>query len=202
MVTAAILAGGHATRLGGADKSALVIDGETILARLRRQLESVTPQVVLVGGTVRGSHASGLPIVPDRYLGAGPLAGIHAALAEAPSSHVLVLACDLPFVTGSFLTHLTRLRDRADAVVPRDAHGRRHPLCAVYAAGLAPAVAACLDAGRRRVTDLLDAITVHLVDVAALPAFGRETELLTNVNTPDDYRRAAAGSSDGAPLRA
>ena len=110
MVTAAILAGGHATRLGGADKSALVVGGETILTRVLRQLESVTSQVVLVGGAVRGSHASGLPIVPDRYANAGPLAGIHAALAEAPSSHVLVLACDLPFVTAPFLTHLTRLR--------------------------------------------------------------------------------------------
>ncbi|HEV2986075.1 MAG TPA: NTP transferase domain-containing protein [Vicinamibacterales bacterium] len=41
MRSAAILAGGHASRFGGRDKAALVIDGQTILARQVAELSEV-----------------------------------------------------------------------------------------------------------------------------------------------------------------
>ncbi len=48
MPTAAILAGGRAARFGGRDKSALVIDGRSILERQITELLRVTDDVLLV----------------------------------------------------------------------------------------------------------------------------------------------------------
>jgi len=49
MSTAAILTGGRAARFGGRDKSALVIEGRSILERQIMELLHVTDDVRLVG---------------------------------------------------------------------------------------------------------------------------------------------------------
>ena len=48
-LAAAILTGGRARRLGGADKSALRVGGRAILARQLDVLRTVTPHVFVVG---------------------------------------------------------------------------------------------------------------------------------------------------------
>ena len=45
MLSVAILAGGDARRFGGRDKSALVVDGRTILERQIAELSTVTPDL-------------------------------------------------------------------------------------------------------------------------------------------------------------
>lgn len=201
MVTAAILAGGRATRLGGADKSALLVDGMTVLDRQMAALRPLTPRIMLVTDHARRFTGAPVPVVRDLHPGVGPLGGLHTALHAAATTHVLILACDLPFVTHAFLAHLAGLRGDADAIVPRDAVGR-HPLCAVYATRLASRVARSLDAGMRRMTDLLDAIDVHEVSPATVATFDPDGRLLTNLNTPDDLARTAAAAALPAPVRA
>jgi len=44
MVTAAILAGGRATRFGGRDKSTLLVEGQTIFDRQLAELKAFAPQ--------------------------------------------------------------------------------------------------------------------------------------------------------------
>jgi molybdenum cofactor guanylyltransferase len=61
--------------------------------------------------------------------GAGVWGGLYTALIEAPTEQVLVIACDMPFLTAPFLFHLASLGAKVDAVVRRDADGL-HPLCA------------------------------------------------------------------------
>ena len=52
MHSAAILAGGGATRFGGRNKSALVVDGATMLDRQLDALAPVTDDVMIVGRDV------------------------------------------------------------------------------------------------------------------------------------------------------
>ena len=47
--SAAILAGGQATRFGGRDKSALLVDGRTILDRQLAALAPLTDDLMIVG---------------------------------------------------------------------------------------------------------------------------------------------------------
>ena len=201
MVTAAILAGGRATRLGGGDKSALLIGGVSVLERQVSLLRHIASHVVIIADDARRFAHAGVPVLADRHRQCGPLGGLHTALRESPSSHVLVVACDLPFLTRSFLTHLTGLCTDVDAVVPRDATGP-HPLCAVYASRLAPHLERRLDAGLRKMTDLLATLTVYDVGPDALAPFDPDGDLLTNLNTPEDYERARTRAAVPAPVRA
>ncbi len=185
----AILAGGRARRFGGADKSALIVGGRRIVERQLDLLRRLTSPVFIVGPSPERYASLGVPVVPDRVEGAGPLGGLWTALAASATPRVLVLACDLPLVTEPVLRGLVETLDRhpeADAVVPRDAAGR-HPLSACYRTRCAPALAARIAAGRLAVRDALADLVVVEVGPEELRELDPGGRALTNVNTPEDY---------------
>jgi molybdopterin-guanine dinucleotide biosynthesis protein A len=190
MPTAAILAGGRAARFGGRDKSALVIDGRSILDRQIAELLRVTDDVLVVGAEKGTCTRPLVRLIPDRVSGCGPLGGLDAALAAARDAVVAIVACDMPFVTAAFLNHLLDLAREADAVVPRTERGY-HPLCAAYTRACQPAVARRLADRRLKMTGLLEELHVREVTPVEIDAFGDRHRLLANVNTPADYEQFA-----------
>jgi molybdopterin-guanine dinucleotide biosynthesis protein A len=191
MWTAAILAGGQARRLGGLDKSALAVGALTVLQRQLAALDALTPHILIVGRE-RLDGEPRLRTVPDRIAAAGALGGIYTALLEAPTDLVLVIACDMPFLTAAFLELLAvraETEPDADAIVPRDDRGR-HPLCAAYRRRAAAAFKTRIDAGELRVLDALGAVAVREIGPDEIAAHDHDGRLLLNVNTPDDYARA------------
>src|SRR4051812_26606740 len=147
MWTAAILAGGQARRLGGRDKSALQVGAASILDHQLSVLRELTPEILLVGREPLGAEQTAVRTVPDRVPGAAALGGLYTALIEARTDQVIVLACDMPFVTGPFIALLASIGDAnpdADVVLPRDAQGR-HPLCASYRTRIAPLIRRHID---------------------------------------------------------
>jgi len=197
MPTAAILAGGRAARFGGRDKSALVIDGRSILERQIAELLRVTDDVLVVGAEMgpgrflfEAAHQEStrplFRLVPDRTPGCGPLGGLDAALAAARDDVVAIVACDMPFVTSAFLNHLLDLAREADAVVPRTERGY-HPLCAAYTRACHPAVARRLADRQLKMTGLLEEVRVRELTAREIDVFGDRHRLLANVNTPADF---------------
>jgi molybdopterin-guanine dinucleotide biosynthesis protein A len=183
MASAAILMGGAARRLGGRDKSAVVVGGLTIFERQLRALHGVTDDIMTIGGTPRRHpHCRS---VADRRSGLGPLAGLEAALEQARDDRVLLLACDMPCVTTPLLAYLTGLAPGAEAIVPKTDRGY-HPLCAVYDRRCLEAVRRRLDAGALALQGLLQDITVRIVEAPELTQFGPESRLFANANTPSD----------------
>ena len=188
MWSAAILAGGQARRFGGRDKGALIVDGQTIRDRQLDVLRSVASEILVVGSTVAPLGAiPGTRAVRDLVAGGGPLAGLHAALAEAAGAATIVVACDMPFVTAPLLRHLLALTADADAVVPGTSRGY-HPLCAAYTPACLAPIARRLTDGRLKMTDFLQDVRARIVTASDLEPFGDPARLLTNVNTPADYR--------------
>lgn len=191
MFTAAILAGGQARRLGGIDKAGLRVGSDTIVESQLALLRRLTPHILIVANDMTRFTDAQVPVVPDALAGAGALGGLHSALVHAPVDPVLVIACDMPFLTAPFLTHMVDALGDADAVVPRTARGR-HPLCAVYARRIAPHLQRRIESRHLRVLDALDGLSVREVAPDALAALDPEDRLLVNINTPDDYREACS----------
>lgn len=191
MTSAAILAGGHARRFGGRDKSRLVVEGATILDRQIAVLGQLSDDVMLVGAAGNASPAALARPVADRIAGKGPLGGLDAALAAARYPAVILVACDMPFLRADFLEYLASFAPAADAVVPRTERGY-HPLCAVYTRACHPFVERALSAGRLRMIDLLDEVSVRDVGVDEIERFGPRAELLANVNSPAEFEELGA----------
>ena len=190
--SAAILAGGRATRFGGRDKSALVVDGQTILDRQLAALGPLTDEVLIVGGDAAPGGAA-RPI-PDLVPGCGPLGGLHAALTAARGDAVFLVACDMPYLSSAFIAHLFSLAAGADVVVPQSERGY-HPLCAVYTRACLEPAAARLAERRLRMREFVDGLRTRVVPLEDIRPFGDPDRLLTNVNTPADY--AGLGALQG-----
>jgi len=85
-VTALILAGGRALRLGGVDKCTLLVGVSTLLERRIRSLAPLVKEILIVGGdpagAAKGAAAVGVEvrIVRDEPGCIGPLAGLSAGL--------------------------------------------------------------------------------------------------------------------------
>jgi molybdopterin-guanine dinucleotide biosynthesis protein A len=132
----AILAGGEATRLPG--KLELEAGGAPLLLRVLRNVRGERETVI----ACKGSFAPELdalldvPLVVDRWVRRGPLAGFLSALTALRAPRVFALAGDAPFVDGAFLQRLEdAFRTGDEAVVPVHfgAGGEQlEPLCALY----------------------------------------------------------------------
>jgi molybdopterin-guanine dinucleotide biosynthesis protein A len=185
LVAGVILAGGRASRMGGRDKAFAAVAGEPIVARTVRVFRALFPQVIVSTNRPERFAAFGVETVADRFPGAGPLAGIHAAMLASRYPHVFVAACDMPGLDPDVIRVVVERIGTADAVVPRW-EGDVEPLHAVYALRALPAVEAALESGRNAMRDFLGTVQVEWVDEAELRALRGAAASLTNVNTPED----------------
>ncbi|MDP7339015.1 MAG: molybdenum cofactor guanylyltransferase [Vicinamibacterales bacterium] len=188
-VTAAIIAGGRAQRLGGLDKSDLVIGGRRIIDRQLSVLGHVAEHILIVSNDHHRFRASGLRVCADLIPGSGPLGGLYTALVRSPTASTIVVACDLPFLTVPFLGHLAARAGGTDAAIPRTAAGLQ-PLCAVYDRACIEPIRARLERGELRVSGLGDVVRVTDIGPSEIAQFDPDGTLFCNVNTPDDHARA------------
>ena len=188
MCTAAILAGGRARRLGGRSKALLSIGDQRIIDHQIAVMRTVADEFAVVTADTDRYSALGVPVWADLISDSGPLGGIYTALVNATSSHTLVVASDMPFVTASFLKYLVRVGQDVDVAIPRTTDGYQ-PLCACYAGTCASVIRRHIESGTLKVTDLLSEVSVHEIGPAELEPFDPDERLFFNVNTPDDYAR-------------
>lgn len=135
---------------------------------------------VLVVGPASGTD---LPTVDDAR--EGPLRALVAgADALGGARPVLVLACDLPFVSAELLRFVAHARGDADAAVPV-LGGRDQPLAACYSPAALDRARALVADGRDAMRDLLAAIAVRRIPeeewTRVAPA-----QSLSDVDTPEE----------------
>ena len=171
----------------GRTKALIEIDGVAMAARVAAALGSAgCSQVVAYGGDPDELAPLGLPVLPDRYPGTGPLGGVLGVLElfeshEQPVAGVFVVACDLPALTGRSLGGMVQVaRDRPDIDVVVARTSAIEPACAIWKPVAAGRIRRCFENGERALHAAiarLDSIEVE-VDAAAL----------RNINTPDELR--------------
>lgn len=188
----AILAGGQARRMGGEPKGLLHVGQSRIIDRVHAALAATCSRVILLANAPEADRwLPDIEVVRDRQPGAGPLAGLDAALRAAAGDDVLLVAWDMPFVTAPVLETITRSGRGFDAVVPSvPSAGGLQPTCAWYAAAVAPVVEAHLGRGHRAMRELLAAVRVAIIGEAALRELGEPADLFMNVNDPAELERA------------
>ena len=190
-----VLAGG-ASRRFGRDKALVEFDGEPLIARLCRTLQTATLAPVRIIGDAAKYSQIGIECIADRWPGEGPLGGIITALeAGYPSasqdSSSLIIGCDMPFLTSEWLRHIAEraVASRAEVVVPESTYGLE-PLCACWRASAAPALTRAFEGGVRRVTEAMKQLSMEVLDAADWKRFDNFDRLFWNMNTPADHQEA------------
>jgi len=187
-LAAAILAGGDARRLGGANKATLVVGGAQIVDRQLDALREVASAVFVVGRDAPAWSARGLAVVPDDVPGAGALGGILTAITRSPSDRTLVVACDMPFLSAGLLRRMAAV-EHADLVIPKSARGYE-PLCAIYSRACAADIRARITRGALEASALPQGVRIAELGPEILAPYDPDGLLFVNVNTPHDYERA------------
>jgi len=154
-VTSIILAGGKNLRLGR-HKAFESINGKSIIERVIGRLESLSERMLIVTSSENtkfpfiGKSEVVIDLEPDR----GPLGGIYTGLLASNSSHIIAVACDMPFLNTDLLRYMIDISGDYDAVVPRLDDGKVEPLHAVYSRR-------CLDNMQEQVEN--NQLKVHLL---------------------------------------
>jgi len=128
--TVAILIGGDSSRMG-VDKATFEVDGIAMAQRVAQAaVEAGAQEILLVGGTqAKAKKLTGV-WKKDLFPGLGPLGGVITAVKSAQNDAVVVLSCDMPFLTGSVITSLVNGLQDAQATVGRT--DRLNWLCAAW----------------------------------------------------------------------
>jgi molybdopterin-guanine dinucleotide biosynthesis protein A len=192
MWTGAILAGGHARRLGGLNKAGLILQpgGASVLDRQLTRLRRVVDRTIIIANDAERFSGSGVPVIPDVVPGHGALGGLYTAV-HAGSEWTLVVACDMRFVSEPLLAHLVSVGKSFDIAIPRTARGYE-PLCATYSRRSAVELRRLIEEKRFRLSEVarIPGLTIREVGSDELERFGPEDVLFFNLNTPDDHARA------------
>lgn len=206
----AIIAGGTSRRLG-TDKRLVRVEGQTLLARSVTTLRAVVDDlhVVIASDADRDVVRTALgpanmpgpsvAIESDLRPGEGPAAGLETALAVARHEIVLVVATDHPWLSPAVLGLLLEraVNSSAMAVALEGSRGPE-PLLAVYRRDALVQVRACLDAGTRRLQDVLSTLHPTTVSSEEWRALDPQGLILEDVDSPADLRRL---ESRAAPRR-
>lgn len=182
--SAVILAGGKSSRMGR-DKAALSLGDQTLLQRQVELVHQLHPEAVYVSGGVRHMAQTDCQVLPDNFIGQGPLAGIEAALSVMTSPMLLVLAVDLPRMNLAALRWLIEQGSETVGVAPRTSNSVE-PLVALYPKASLGLLRSALQSGRNAArvfaSECVAAGWARWVDVPAelRPDF-------TNCNTPEEW---------------
>lgn len=184
-ITGVILAGGQGRRMGGVDKGLQPLRGKPLAQWV---LERLMPQVseVLINANQNADRYGefGHPVIADRIAGfAGPLAGLHAALATASHPLVVTAPCDSPFLPHDLVTRLLAGLRQADAdLAVAVTGGRQQPVFCLCRRELHTHLEDYLQQGGRKVDHWY--ATLRVVEVH----FDDRIEAFDNLNTPEQLR--------------
>ncbi|MDE0074203.1 MAG: molybdenum cofactor guanylyltransferase [Gammaproteobacteria bacterium] len=193
-----VLAGGQSRRYGS-PKARVRLAGLTLLERALAILHAAGLETGVIANRVDDLPAAALsaaaPVRPDLTPGAGPLGGLHAALAwarERGDAGVFLLGCDLPLVPPTLVARLASAFDAARPTVPASPGPLGiEPLCACYPASLVAAAEEWLAAGRFGMGEFVHAHDPVVVARDELASVAGAENAFLNVNTPVDRDRAA-----------
>lgn len=187
-MSAAILAGGESRRMGGAIKPLINIRGRRIIDSIIETASGLFREILIVTNTpAEFATIAGVRIVPDIFVGAGPLGGLHAALSGSEYEAVFVFAGDMPFIDRPIVISEIELYngEECEAVVPR-VGGLAEPLHAIYSRTLIARIESLLAENRgASVRDLFASCKTCWID---LEKNDRTRVAFSNLNTPEDIR--------------
>lgn len=190
-MTSIVLAGGKSLRLGKS-KCLETINGKSLIERVIERLKSVSSRILIV----TSQEQLDLPatceaeVVVDIYPGKGPLGGIYTGLLASESSHILAVACDMPFLNIELLRYMIELSPGFDAVVPRLGERKVEPLHAIYARGCLDNMKARLEHNQLEISRFLNTVCVTYIERAECQKFDPQLLTFFNINSQSDLDRA------------
>jgi molybdopterin-guanine dinucleotide biosynthesis protein A len=186
----AVLAGGRGERIGGA-KPTRELAGRPLIDYPLAAARAAGLQAVVVAKRdteLPSGLAEPLLFEPDepRHPLCGALAALEHATQASPDAAVVLVGCDMPFLTGALLGWLAAALEPA---ILLEIEGRVHPLPVRCSAADAPLLREGL-AREAPLREVFQSLTPAIVGDRALAHFGDPRRLCFSVNSASDLATA------------
>lgn len=182
-ITAVILAGGRARRMGGKDKGLIQLDGRPMVAHVMAALRPQVGELMINANRNLDRYAEfGYRVITDAVGDfSGPLAGVASALQSSRTRYILTVPCDSPLMPDDLVARLySTLRSRdAEIAVAHDGE-RMQPVFSLLPRNLADSLLGFLAEGERRIDRWF---TYHKTVTAD---FSDKADTFLNVNTDEE----------------
>ena len=201
MLTVAIQAGGQSSRMGE-DKALKPFLGRPLIQRVVERLKPIADELIVTTNRPSEYAFLRLPLFMDLKPRRGALGGLYTAVASASSPIVAVVACDMPFASGTLLEMAGRLlvEEDADVVIPRVAPRAERvgktdegfePLHAVYRRETCVhAIEAALAADQWKVIAWFSQVKVRVLTLEEVKEHDPSGRAFWNLNTPEEFAEA------------
>lgn len=189
-ISAVILAGGLARRMGGVDKGLQCFQNKPLYLHCYHRLkEQVTEVAINANRNQEIYRQSGLPVFTDELPNfQGPLSGILTGLRRATSDLVLFVPCDCPFLPLNLLDKLKQpilqsaVQNQSVLLTYATDGEREHPTFCLVSTLLADKLADYLQKGERRMLQFMRENGAVAVD------FSHQKAAFQNMNTLTDLK--------------
>lgn len=188
-ITAVILAGGKARRMGGEDKGLITLNGRPLVDYLIESLQTQAAHVLINANRNHERYAAfGLPVVADildDYL--GPLAGMASGMQASTTAYIVTAPCDSPLLPEALVERLAQALQAGSADISVAHDGERlQPVFALLRCTLLPDLLEYLESGGRKIDHWYAQHRYTTAD------FSDAHDAFINMNTPQDRQRLEA----------
>ena len=182
-VTAIVLAGGRARRMGGDDKGLIEVGGRAMVQWVTTAMaEQCATVMVSANRNVERYHElTGCRVLTDMNDDfAGPLAGMIAGLSSCQTPFLACVPCDSPLVAVDLVSRLKKALCERDAELAVADDGERiQPVFVLLRRELLASMQAFVHGGGRKID------TWYEQHNTVRAAFGDRPEMFDNINTPE-----------------
>ena len=183
-ITAVILAGGRATRMGGQDKGLLRYLDKTFVEHIAGSLVSDVAEVVINANRNLDIYSgTGFQVISDALDDyQGPLAGMYSTLLEVDTDWIITAPCDGPFVARDYVSRMSDAVVQSSEKLAVASDGEwLQPVYALVHKDLCENLMDFLDGGERKIDRWYRQVGFSEVVFSE----AEDRKMFTNVNTPE-----------------
>ena len=185
-ISAVILAGGKARRMGGQDKGLQILGKQSLIEHIIHRLQPQIHDISINANRNQTEYAKfSFPVFSDELPDfQGPLSGMLTALEKTKSDFILFTPCDTPFFPTNLLDKLQSAVENHCALIAYACdEEREHPVFCLMSVQLKEKLRHYLASGERRLLQFMNengGISVK---------FTKEEGNFENFNTLDDLKK-------------
>ena len=184
-ISAIILSGGRATRMGGVDKGLISLQNQPLIQHVICRLQPHVDEIFINANREIAQYQSfGYKVLQDENQDfAGPLAGILLGLKHSKHDLVLSAPCDSPLLPLDLVARLYNgMAESLMDIAVASSDGNAHPVFCLMKKSVLPSLVDFLDSGERKVSAWQKSQQYCEVD------FSDSANAFTNLNTLEELR--------------
>lgn len=185
-ISAVILAGGKARRMGGQDKGLQILDKQSLIQHVINRLQPQIHDISINANRSQTEYAKfGFPVFSDELPDfQGPLSGMLTALDKAKTDFILFAPCDTPFFPTNLLDKLqSAVKNDRTLIAYACDEEREHPVFCLMSVQLKEKLRHYLASGERRLLQFMKE------NGGVSVKFTKKKGNFENFNTLDDLKK-------------